>query len=51
MFNHYKQIKVNERKWSRGETRDTAFKLNKEINDSSRDIARHETLALIINKR
>ena len=28
IFNHYKQIKMNEREWSNDETYDTTFKLN-----------------------
>jgi hypothetical protein len=48
VFNHCKQIKVNLKGLSRGETRDTTLRLNEELNDSSRDGARHETLELIM---
>jgi hypothetical protein len=42
---------MNERDWSYGETYDTTFKLNLEINDLPRDRARNKTLALIKDKR
>jgi hypothetical protein len=42
---------MNEREWSHSETYDIAFRLNEEVNDSPRDRARNEILALIIDKR
>jgi hypothetical protein len=42
---------MNEREWSYVETYDTTFRLNYEVNDSPRDRAHNETLALIIKRR